>query len=273
MFFKTVLLFLSVLIFQSGFAFAGMKEDALKVLPGKDIIVTGHPDYAPIIWKTDSKLQGVAVELVEMAFAELGVKVKTFNASTWGRAQEEVKEGRADMLLPPYTNEERILVYEYYKTPILMDETAVFVKKGSKVKFKKFEDLAKYSGVAIIDDSFGNQFDKLMKTTLKIERLATTEQCFDFLMSDRANYMVAGLNSGLAVAAKLGFENKVEILPKRIITTGMYAPISKKSPWNKPQIHKFINKRIESYAKRGLVKKLEKKYWAIFKESHKPTLK
>lgn len=263
-------LFLSVLML-AGFASAGIKEAAIKVLPSKEIVVTGHPDYAPIIWKSEKNkhLQGVAVELVEMAFKELGVTVKTFNATTWGRAQEEVKEGRADLLLPPYTNAERILHYQYYKTPILTDETAVFVKKGAKVKFKKFEDLAKYPGAAIIDDSFGNEFDRLMKTKLKIERLATTEQCFEFLMSDRASYMIAGFNSGMAVAARLGFENNIAVLPKRIITTGMYAPISKKSAWNKPEIHEFMNQKILEYAKRGIVKKLEKKYWALFRAEKK----
>lgn len=257
----------SILVSITSLAHAGSKEAALKVLPSKEIIITGHPDYAPIIWKSEKtgELQGVAVELVVMAFKELGVTVKTFNSGTWGRAQEEVKEGRVDMLLPPYTNAERVLVYEYYKNPILTDETAVFVKKGAKVKFNKFKDLEKFTGAAIIDDSFGTKFDKLMKTKLKIERLATTEQCFEFLMSDRANYMIAGINSGLAVAARLGFENKITVLPKRIITTGMYAPISKKSAWNKPEIHTFINQRIAAYEKAGEVKKLEKKYWALFK--------
>ncbi|MBC7466634.1 MAG: transporter substrate-binding domain-containing protein [Bdellovibrio sp.] len=247
---------------------AGLKENAIKILPSKEIVVTGHPDYAPIIWKSaESKhLQGVAVELVEMAFKELGVKVKTFNASTWGRAQEEVKEGRADMLLPPYTNAERLVSYQYYSSPILMDETAVFIKKGTKIIFKKIEDLSKFSGAAIIDDSFGNEFDSISKAKLKIERLATTEQCFEFLMSDRANYMIAGYNSGMAVAARLGFENNISVLPKRIITTGIYAPISKKSAWNKPEIHEFVNQKILEYGKKGIVKKLEKKYWATFKK-------
>ncbi|MFZ3231444.1 MAG: transporter substrate-binding domain-containing protein [Pseudobdellovibrio sp.] len=260
-------IFLVIFLFLNN-SFAGIKEAALKVLPESKIInITGHPDYAPIIWqsKASKELVGVAVELVEKAFGELNVKVLFSNSGTWGRAQEEVKEGRMDLLLPPYINDDRVLHYEYYKNPILMDETVVFVKKESKLKYVKNEDLQTKTGVAIIDDSFGSEFDKFMKEKLKVERLTKTENCFEFLMNDRADYMIAGLNSGLAMATKLGIENKVKILPKRIITTGLYIPFSKKSPWNKPEIHEFINQRIASYVKNGLDKKLVKKYWDLLK--------
>lgn len=252
-------------------ASSALKMTALQEIPSKTIIVTGHPEYVPFIWKSPKtgKLQGVAVEMLEKAFKELGVEVKTFNSTTWGRAQEEVKEGRADLLLPPYLNPERAANYQYYKFPFLMDATAVFIKKGKKIVFKKFDDLSTYRGTAIIDDSFGPEFDQVMKKKLKVERLATTEQCFEFLMSDRADYIIAGLGAGMAVVARLGYEQQIVILPKRIITTGMYAPISKKSLWNKPAIHEFINQRLRAYEKQGLEKKLEKKYWARFKSESK----
>lgn len=265
---KICLIQILICLFHLQFAQAGLKESALKVLPAKkEITVTGHPDYAPIIWKSKKKneLHGLAVELVQMAFAELGVKVKTFNSETWGRALEEVKEGRVDMLLPPYLNKERLIVYDYYKKPILMDETAVFIKSDKKMKFNQFSDLKKYNGAAIIDDSFGSEFDLFSKTNLKIERLTTTQKCLEFLMSDRADYVIAGLNSGTAVMAKMGLTDKIKILPKRIVLTGLYAPFSKKSEWSKPEIQEFINQKIASYVQSGVAKKLEKKYWELFK--------
>ena len=111
-----VLIFTLFIVSQS--LFAGLKEDAIKVLPAsKTISVTGHPDYVPMIWasKDNKEIRGLVVELVEMAFAELGVTVKRFNSGTWGRAQEEVKVGRIDMLLPPYKTKDRELIFEYYK--------------------------------------------------------------------------------------------------------------------------------------------------------------
>jgi polar amino acid transport system substrate-binding protein len=252
-------------------AFASLKEDAIKQLPSKEIIVTGHPDYAPVVWQTKKQkhLQGISIALLELAFKDLGVKVKTFNAGSWARAQEEVKEGRADVLLPPYKNEERLQIYNFTSEPFSQDETVIFVRKDNPIQFRKYDDLAKYSGVAIINDSFGNEFDQIIKSKLKIERLTTTEKCFEFLMSKRADYVIAGLNSGLTVLEKTHFEDKIKILPKRVVTAGLFVAISKKSKWDRPAIIDFLNHRLQVYSRTGVTKKLEEKFRTVFNDEKK----
>lgn len=264
---KKILLVLITLLVAN--ALADLKTEAL---PNNRIInVTGHPDYAPVVWKNKKtgKLTGIAVELIEMAFSEINVKVNFINTDTWGRAQEEVGKGSIDMLLPPYLNDERVKVMQYHKNPMMMDDTVIIVAKGKSIKFSTLSDLQGLKGTAIISDSFGDEFDKYEKTNLKISRLATTEQCLEFLLQQRADYMVAGYNSGLAVASKMGLESKIEILPKRVIVTGMYSPISKKSPWNIEKIHNYLADKIAEYSKSGITKKLEEKYLKAFKDESK----
>lgn len=237
-------------------------------LPNNRIIrVTGHPDYPPVIWaqKGTKKLGGVSVELLEEIFKEINVKVEFINVETWGRAQEEVKAGRIDILLPPYKTDDRLAFYNYSADAFMRDETVVFVKKGKEFKFETFQDLLKYPGVAIINDSFGNKFDEFDKTNTNITRLPTTEQCFRFVEKDRARYIIAGLNSGLAAITKLHWEGKFQVLPKRIIVTGLYAPISLKSPWNTPEINAFLKKKFAEYNQNKKIKSLEKKHWRILR--------
>ncbi len=236
-------------------------------LPNERVIrVTGHPDYPPVIWakRGEKKLKGISVELIENIFKEINVKVEFINVETWGRAQEEVKAGRIDMLLPPYKTDDRLSLYNYSAEAFMQDETVVFVKKGKEFKFETFEDLLKHPGVAIINDSFGTKFDEFDKTNRNITRLPTTEQCFRFVDKDRARYVVAGMNSGMSTITRMGWEGKFVALPKRIIVTGLYAPISLKSPWNKPEINTFLKKKFEEI-KPADVKELEKKYLALFK--------
>lgn len=232
---------------------------------GRVIRVTGHPDYPPVIWaqKGDKKLGGVSVELIETIFKDINVKVEFINVETWGRAQEEVKAGRIDMLLPPYKTEDRLGFYNYSADAFMMDETVIFVKKGKEFKFESFQDLLKHQGVAIINDSFGTKFDEFDKANNNIRRLPTTEQCFRFVEKDRARFIVAGANSGLAAMTKLHWENKFVMLPKRIIVTGMYAPISLKSPWNIPEINDYLKKRFGEINQGNTIKTLEKKYLRI----------
>lgn len=240
---------------------------------GRVIRVTGHPDYPPVIWakKGDKELKGIAVEMIKKIFKDIDVKVEFINVETWGRAQEEVKAGRIDMLLPPYKTDDRLSLYNYSANAFMMDETVIFVKAGKEFHFENFDDLLKYPGAAIINDSFGNQFDEFEKAHRFLTRLPTTEQCFRFVEKDRARYIIAGINSGLSALMKMGWEKKFTILPKRLIVTGLYAPISLKSPWNTPEINTYLKKKFAEQANSKDLKELEKKYLALFRDENTPS--
>lgn len=233
------------------------------LLPNKRVIrITGHPDYAPVVWAKNGsqKLEGIAVEMLESIFKEANIKAEFVYVETWARAQEEVKAGRIDMLIPPYKTDERVAFYNFSTAPFMKDETVIFVEKGKEFKFKTFDDLKNYPGVAIINDSFGDDFDNFSKTNPNLTRLSTTLQCFRFVEKDRARYIVAGLNSGMAVIAKLHWEDRFTVLSKRIVATDLYAPLSLKSPWNTPEVNAFLNKKFAAYNKSKKIKELEKKY-------------
>lgn len=265
---------LLIILSLLAFSFTSVAETDLKkmALPNNRVItITGHPDYPPVMWinKETKEFQGIAIEMMQMIFSEIDVKVIFTNVDTWARAQEEVKNGKIDLLLPPYKTEERLPFYNYATEPFMQDETVVFVKKGQDFKFNSFEDLLKFPGTAIINDSFGSEFDKFEMTHKNITRLATTEQCFRFVDKDRARYVIAGLNSGMAALVQLRWEDRFVVLPKRVITTGMYAPISLKSKWNTPEVNNYLKLKFIEYNRKGIVKKLEKKYLALFKKENK----
>jgi polar amino acid transport system substrate-binding protein len=248
-------------------ALAWSKDLDFSQLPAEKILkVTGHPDYAPVIWKSTEtgELKGMAVEMLRQAFKDTGVQLKFVAIDTWGRAQKEVEDGRVDLLLPPYKNAERLKYYSYSEKPMLMDESVVFVKKGKRFSFEKLPDLLGKMGVAIISDSFGDEFDQFDREKLKMTRIPTTEQCFSLLMKGRAGFVVAGSSAGKAVAAKMKILKEVQILKKRIVVTGMYAAISKKSGWDRQQVHGFLDQQFSKMNDGKLVPRLESKYLQEF---------
>lgn len=263
-----------IILYLITLSFTSVAQTDLKNtgLPNNRVItITGHPDYPPVIWinKETKEFQGIAIEMMRMIFNEIDVKVNFINVENWARAQEEVKNGKIDMLLPPYKTQERLPFYSYAADPFMQDETVVFVKKGNEFKFENFQDLLKYPGSAIINDSFGSDFDNFELIHKNITRLPTTSQCFRFVDKGRARYVIAGINSGMAALAELQWENRYTVLPKRIITTGMYAPISLRSKWNTPEVNIYLNKKFQEYNRKGIVKKLEKKYLELFRDENK----
>lgn len=215
----------------------------------KEVLITGHPDYPPVIWEENGKLVGSAVTIVRKALENLGYRPRFVPVGTWGRAQEEVNFGRIDILLPPYKTSSREKVYDFPERPFLLDRTSVFTRKDFKMEYNSFKDLKKYEGVAIINDSFGEEFDKADKENNLLKRLTKTEQCFQFLLKNRADYVVAGHNAALAVTTKMGISSKIEVKEKSIIETGMYTAISKKSKINTKEFRKTFFSEVEKLIK------------------------
>lgn len=222
-------------IFVFTFTFLGFLPislaDGRNLVKEKVITVTGHPDYGPVTYqdKARNSIEGIAVTRLRKAVEKMGYKLKSVYTGSWARAQEEVRIGRVDILLPPYKTDERLTWLDFQEKPFMMDETAIFVRKNKKIKFSELNDLLQYRGVAIINDSFGDEFDKFDRDKLKLKRLASTEQCFRFLLKDRADFLVAGYYAGHRVLDAMGENKNFIVLPKRVIVTGMYAGISKKS--------------------------------------------
>lgn len=227
--------------------------------------VTSHPDYAPVVWidHKDKKMKGMALDLLRLILDEVEVKVESVNVNSWGRAQEEVRVGRVDMLLPPYKTSDREKVYAFQKAPFLMDDTVIFVKRGRPFFFDKYDHLVGKKGVSIINDSFGQEFDNFSKKKLNMTRLTKTAQCFEFLLKDRADYFVAGLNAGLVIARKMKINDEIDILPTRVVSTGMYFAISKASKWANQDLLEYINTRVTQMHVDGTLDRLQRENYEL----------
>lgn len=239
----------------------------------KKILVTGNAEYPPLTWQDKTnpkKLIGFAVELLEIAFNEIGIEVEARYVGPWARAQYEVKSGNIDMIGGAYITEERKTYMDYVLPPFVMDPTVIFVKKGKSFPFEKWEDLIGLSGVTPIGNSYGEKFDKFAEDHLTINRIAKLSLAFKMLEYERSNYLVYGLYPGLAEAEVTGLDDKIEYLTNSVISEGLYFTFSKKSPCNCQQIKDHLAKKIKEFSDQSLPDKLITKYLKVWKEQSKP---
>ena len=129
--------------------------------PCKKIIISGNAEYPPLTWqdkKNPDKMIGFAIELLEIACREIGIPVEGKFAGPWARAQAAVRQGQVDMLGGAYITEERKIYMDYIMPPFVMDPTVIFIKKGDRIKFEKWEDLIGLKGGTPIGNSYGEAF-------------------------------------------------------------------------------------------------------------------
>ncbi len=228
------------------------------------LVASGHPEYAPIMWKDGNNIVGAGPELVKLLFKDLKVTVKTPYSGNWSKVQQEAKEGRVDVLVGLYMTQDRKAFFEY-SNPYAKDPVVAFVARGKRFPYAKWDDLIGKKGVTTVGDSFGQAFDKFLSQKLTVTRSATVEESFSKLLKGRADYFIYAMYSGLFEADKLGITNEVELLSKEICVENWYIGFSRKSPYVKylPQ----INKKLDELINNGTVDRLIEKFGSQYRRS------
>lgn len=194
------------------------------------LVITGHPSYPPIAWAVQGKIVGAAPNLVSAIAADYGVKdVVSKDFGSWEGAQAAVRDGQADVIFGIYKNDARAVYLDYIEPPFMMDPVSIVVRKGEGFAFAEWSDLKGRKGVTNTGESYGEEFDAFMVKELTVARSAGVDKAFAALLARQADYMIVGLYPGRDEARKLGLIDKVEFLPKELVSEKMYVAFSKRS--------------------------------------------
>ena len=194
------------------------------------LVITGHPSYPSVAWAAQGRIVGAAPSLVSGIAAKLGVKdVASKDFGSWEGAQAAVRDGRADVIFGIYKNDARAVYLDYLEPPFMMDPASIVVRTGTGFAFAEWSDLKGRKGVTNIGESYGDKFDAFMAKELTVARAAGVDKAFAALLAQQADYLIIGLFPGREEARKLGVADKVEFLPKELVSAAMYVAFSKKS--------------------------------------------
>jgi polar amino acid transport system substrate-binding protein len=195
-----------------------------------EIISTGHPQYPAIAFKEGDRIEGAAPSLVAAIAEELEIPLKSKYMGTWTEAQAAVRDGRADMIVGIYHNDERAAYLDYVKPAFTSDPVVAFVAKDKPFDFKGQDDLIGKKGVTNEGESYGDAFDGFIADKLTVTRTDGIDAAFEELLAGNADYALAGYYPGIAEATHLGIQDKVEALEPALLSAEIFIAFSKKSP-------------------------------------------
>lgn len=234
--------------------------------PGEVVRISGHPSYPPVTWEENGAIVGVGAELARTIFTELGVPFEIKADGRWIRVQKDAESGDLDVVMGIYQNQER-KQYLDFTIPFMKDPNVVFVWKGKAFPFRSWNDLIGRRGVANTGESFEEKFDLFIKEKLTVERVPNAVQNFRKLESGRADYYISGLYQGLTLAALEGFEDRVEVLPRPVVTADLHMAFSKKSRYT--QLLPRANKIIARLRADGTIDRWIKEYLDYHKKTNR----
>jgi polar amino acid transport system substrate-binding protein len=250
-----------------GAVFAGQAEAAGG--PCQRIVVTGNPQYPPLLWvdpEDDRRLIGAGVELLQMALADTDIQIEVLNVGPWARAHQEVRSGRVDMLAGAFLTPERLGYMDYVYPAYVEVPSVIFVRRGQAFPYAGWDDLRNKRGSTLVNNSFGAAFDTYARDHLRIDMVSSIEQSFRQLLLGRADYVVYERYQGLALAEQLGIADQLDILDGSLINEQLHYTVSHKSACNSPALRSALAVGMHRLSTQGEPRRVVEKYRQIWAE-------
>ncbi|MGB3598164.1 MAG: transporter substrate-binding domain-containing protein [Pseudomonas neustonica] len=239
------------------------------------VVVTGNPDYPPIIWapeQGEQALTGVAVEMLQSALAASDIKVEVLNMGSRAKALAAVESGQVDIMAGLFMSRERLASMDYVY-PAIMDVPSVFfVRRGAAFAYTGWQDLRGKRGAAQEGSRFGLSFDTYAKDNLALEREATGEAALRKLLAGKLDYVVLERYQGLALAQQMGVDEQLDTLEGSFINAPLYFGISHNSVCNSPDLRAALALGMQEQAQRNEGRRLLDKYRGIWAAPFMPAV-
>lgn len=222
------------------------------------LVVTGNPEYPPYLWRDptdDTRLVGANADLMQLLAKEIGISVEMRYVGNWARVQEVVRSGRADMIAGAFYTLPRLEYMDYFYPAFRETRSVIWVQAGKPLKYKQWSDLRGLKGVTVINNSFGESFDRYAKESLSIDAVASLESALKVLQAGRVDYLVYEEDPGMAYAAKMEITGLRTVSPS-ISNESLYLTLSHRSPCNTGEFRGRVSRALYALHKQGVMNKL-----------------
>lgn len=233
----------------------------------KTLTVSGNPEYPPLLWETSrnpNHLTGAATALLEEIVESLGVTLKVQSLGSWARVQRLARLGELDMVAGAFMTSERFNYLDYLLPPFTRLPASVWVPKDQVFEYRHWPDLKGKQGSTLINNSFGQGFDRYAKNNLHIINVRTIEQSFEMALAGRVDYVLYERLPGQVKLERMGLTEKFVALDVPVSNEGLFFAFSKNSRCNTFELRERIAGRLYTLINSGRLDELVREYRARY---------
>jgi polar amino acid transport system substrate-binding protein len=203
------------------------------------LTASGNPEYPPYLWRdpdNENRLIGANAELMQWLAKEIGVPIEVEYSGPWGRVQEETRLGHLDLIAGAFFTLPRTEYMDYFHPAFQETRSVIWTRSDNNaLKFRRWPDLVGLQGVTVINNSFGEDFDRYAKDKLRINQVASLEQAIQILQNRRADYLIYEDFPGQAFLARRSIGD-VKMLAEPVARENLYVTFSHRSACNTPEM-------------------------------------
>lgn len=160
-------------------------------------------DFRPFSYVENGSVQGPFKECIEAICAEANIKC-TYELLPWGRAQENVRRGKAEALFPIGWNAERA-TWLRSSPPLIRTEYGFFSNIHSGLQYRTVADLDGHTVAVYGPSNTSHQLHSLWKSRggFRIDMRPDDEAGFNKLERGRVDFVFSNREAGEAIIRNL----------------------------------------------------------------------
>lgn len=231
--------------------------------PCTTLLVSGNSEYPPLLWREggdSAQLVGVVPALLKEILEPMGVKADIRYMGSWARVQHLARQGELDMVAGAFMTRERFGYMDYILPPIIQLPTAVWVPAGNEFLYRHWPDLLGKTGSTLINNSFGQNFDRYAEENLTIIPVRSITQSFLMAEAGRVDYVLYEKLQGQAKLSRDGKAARFVPLEKPVSSEGLFFTFPKKSACNDYDFREAVADRLYKLVQSGRVDDLVAEY-------------
>ncbi|MDO6683973.1 MULTISPECIES: substrate-binding periplasmic protein [unclassified Agarivorans] len=212
--------------------FALLIVSSFAVLANCDRIkVNGEHNWFDVSYRVNSHapLQGLAVDLANRVFAEVGIEVDYQAMVPWKRQFLQLETGDLDVIIAAFYNQQRGNKFVYSEA-IGVEYSTAFIHKEHSDTYRGAESLVGKRGLQLLGSSFGDQFDSYAKQNLTISKMADLDRAIKLIALKRADYFLYATHGGRLKIAETEFADMLVDMQPSISKQQIFMVMSKSSP-------------------------------------------
>lgn len=219
------------------------------------LVASGNPEYPPYLWPDPAdagRLIGANAAFMERLSAKIGLPIEMRYVGTWARVQEEMRAGRIDLIAGAFLTTARLDYMDYFTSTIATTRSVIVTRADSKLDYQAWPDLKGYQGLTVVNNSFGEAFDRYAADNLDIEHVARLDNALQMLAGKRGDYLIYEDAPVHAFAARAGIKDLREA-PEAISNENLYLTFSHRSPCNEGALRGRIARAMRELAEEGVM--------------------
>ncbi|UPW19564.1 transporter substrate-binding domain-containing protein [Agarivorans sp. TSD2052] len=195
------------------------------------IRVNGEHNWFDVSFRENSQapLQGLAVELANQVFADVGIKVDYQAMVPWKRQFLQLETGDLDLIIAAFYNQERGEKFIFSET-IGVEYSSAFIRKDQALNYNDVTSLMGKRGLQILGSSFGDQFDSYAGQHLTISEMPDLDRALKLVALQRADYLLYATHGGRLKIANTEYADLLVDMQPSISRQLIYMVMSKSSP-------------------------------------------